>query len=380
MHSTLRSHLVRLAALLTARLAARPAPNRHRALAALASLALTGAAGTAAAAAIDYTIVTASERGTYIQIGKDLGRLVAPDADIQLQALPSAGSAENVKRLRFERGVKFALVQSDVYQAFLDQAAGGSKEASGLITPLRVILPLYNEEIYFVARRDAPIDFVHQIEGLRIGAGPIGSGTALTTTTLYRQMFGKPLAQDKSAYLSNEEALSKLVTDRSVDVVVIVAGQPARVLADMKPEARELIKLLKFDADAPAGKAALQTYFNASVKASSYPNLLDADLPSIAVKAFLVTYNYDQPATIEYLTNFGESLCRNFDKLKREGHPKWKEVELALPPLGRGWKYFGATSKPIAQCGKSVRAGGTTSGAAQPKSCSQQERVLGLCR
>ena len=34
----------------------------------------------------------------------------------------SAGSAENVQRLRHEPGVKFALVQSDVYQAFLDQA------------------------------------------------------------------------------------------------------------------------------------------------------------------------------------------------------------------------------------------------------------------
>ncbi len=344
---------------------------------AIAALALATFA--APASAIDYKIVTASERGTYIQIGKDLARLVAPAADIRLDALPSAGSAENVRRLRFEPGVKFALVQSDVYQAFLDQAAAGNQDARGLIAPLRVILPLYNEEIYFVARRDAPFDFVHQIEGQRIGAGPIGSGTALTTTTLYRQMFGKPLPQDKAAYLSNEEALSKLVTDQSVDVVVIVAGQPAKVLADMKPEARALIKLLAFDPQAAAGKAALQTYFNASVKAESYPSLLDADLPSLAVKAFLVTYNYTQPATLETMARFGDSMCRNFDALKRDGHPKWKEVELALPPLGRGWKYFGPTSNRIAQCGKPVEAGAAS---APPRvaSCSQQERVLGLCR
>jgi TRAP-type uncharacterized transport system substrate-binding protein len=43
--------------------------------------------------------------------------------------LPSAGSAENVQRLRYEPGVKFAMVQSDVYQAFLDLAASGNAEA-----------------------------------------------------------------------------------------------------------------------------------------------------------------------------------------------------------------------------------------------------------
>ena len=43
---------------------------------------------------------------------------------------PPAGSAENVQRLRYEPGVKLALVQSDVYQAFLDQAAAGNAQAS----------------------------------------------------------------------------------------------------------------------------------------------------------------------------------------------------------------------------------------------------------
>ena len=79
---------------------------------------------------VQYKIVTASERGTYIQIGRDLAKFVAPDADIELEVLPSAGSAENVQRLRYEPGVKFALVQSDVYQAFLDQADSGNAEAA----------------------------------------------------------------------------------------------------------------------------------------------------------------------------------------------------------------------------------------------------------
>src|SRR5512132_941635 len=92
-----------------------------------------------------YKIVTASERGTYIQIGRDLAKFVAEPADIDLEVLPSKGSADNVVRLRDEPGVKFALVQSDVYQAFLDQAASGNRSAGRIIRPLRVAPPRGNE-------------------------------------------------------------------------------------------------------------------------------------------------------------------------------------------------------------------------------------------
>ena len=70
--------------------------------------------------ALDFNIVTAGERGTYIQIGKDLATIIAKPAGIDLGVLPSNGSVENVKRLRYDPGIKLALVQSDVYQAFLD--------------------------------------------------------------------------------------------------------------------------------------------------------------------------------------------------------------------------------------------------------------------
>src|SRR4051812_36228513 len=96
----------------------------------------------AAAAAVQYKIVTASERGTYIVLGRDLSTYIAPAANIELESVPSAGSAENVKRLRFEPGVKLAIVQSDVYQAFLNQADAGNRDAAELIRPLRLVLPL----------------------------------------------------------------------------------------------------------------------------------------------------------------------------------------------------------------------------------------------
>lgn len=330
-------------------------------------------------AGVPFKIVTASERGTYIQIGRDVARFVAPDAEIDLEVLPSAGSSENVQRLRSEPGVKFALVQSDVYQAFLDQAAAGNGTAGEIIRPLRVIMPLYNEEIYFIVRADSTMNFVHEIQDAKINVGPVRSGTALTATTLYQRMFGMPLPESRASYLSNEEGLAKLVNDGSVEVVVVVAGQPAKLLADMKPEARSLIKLLKFDAGDARGKAALDTYYPATVHASSYPSLLAEDMPGLAVKAFLVTYDYKLSSTVGYLNKFARSLCRNFPTLQAQGHAKWKEVDLSLPELGKGWSYFTPMANEIRRCVAAGAAAPPAPRAPTAPPCTQQEKVLGLC-
>lgn len=346
----------------------------RRLLVALLSGTIAAQAGIARAAA-DYKIVTASERGTYIQIGRDLARHIAPLADINLEVLPSAGSAENVRRLRYEPGVKLAMVQSDVYQAFLDQARGGHAEAGELIRPLRVITPLYNEEIYFIVRADSAMEYVHDIRGARINTGPIGSGTALTTTTLYRLMFDEPIPDTNASFLTNEEALARLVTDKSVEVVAVIAGQPAKLLIDMKPESRQYIKLLKFDPDHPTSAAALGTYFAARVRADLHPNLLSEDLSALAVKAYLVTYDFNLRHTREHLARLVRALCQNYPLLQTNGHPKWREVELSMPELGRGWLYYRPTANEIRSCAATK----STAPAKPRRTCSQQEHVLGLC-
>jgi TRAP transporter TAXI family solute receptor len=334
-----------------------------------------------APAQVPYKIVTASERGTYIQIGRDLSRFVAPSADIDLAVLPSAGSAENVQRLRYEAGVKLALVQSDVYQAFIDQDKGGNRDAGALIRPLRVVMPLYNEEIYFIARADSPLQSMDEIRDARINVGPLLSGTAMSATTLYRQMFGTQLPEANASYLTNEEALVKLTGDKSIDVVVVVAGQPAKLLADMSPEARQLIKLLKFDDTRPASQAALKTYFPATVRAASYPKLLTDDVPGLAVRAYLVTYDYALGSTVSSMRKFARALCTNFATLQASGHPKWREVNLALPALGQGWSYYPAMSREIANCAAHPPLAGPQEVVrASTRSCAQQERVLGLCK
>ncbi len=327
------------------------------------------------ASAIDFKIVTASEKGTYYAIGNDLAKHVAPAADINLEVVATAGSAANIKLLRYEPGVKFAVVQADVYQAFIDRAGTGSTEAASIIRPLRVILPLYNTEIHYIVRADSELNYLHDIKNAKINGGLVGSGAALITHSLYRLMFGAPIPDANDSFLSNEEALVKLITDKSVDVVVVAAGQPAPLIANMKPEAQKFIKLLKFDPNHPTAKQALTIYTPATIQAASYPNLLTADFTTIAVGAFLVTYDYNLKGTVDAMGKFARSLCQNFATLQAQGHPKWKEVELAQPTLPQGWTYYPVTSRELKSC--SARAARTP---VKPnKKCSAEERILGLC-
>ena len=39
-----------------------------------------------------------------------------------------------------------------------------------MIRPLRVVMPLYNEEIYFIVRADSELNYIHDIKNARISA------------------------------------------------------------------------------------------------------------------------------------------------------------------------------------------------------------------
>jgi hypothetical protein len=157
----------------------------------------------------------------------------------------------------------------------------------------------------------------------------------------------------------------------------VAAGQPAPIIANMKPEAQKFIKLLKFDPKHPSSKRPLSIYAPATVRATSYPNLLTEDFTTISVGAFLVTYDYKLEATTQYLVRFARSLCQNFDTLQKSGHPKWREVSLALPELNKGWTYYPPIARELRSCmAQRARSGKPTTPA---KACSPEEKILGFC-
>ena len=234
-----------------------------------------------------------------------------------------------------------------------------------MIAPLRVILPLYNTEIHFVARANSPMNFIHDMSAAKINGGLVGSGAAFITHTLYRMMFGKPIPEANGSFLSNADALVKLISDESIDVVVVAAGQPAPLIANMRPEAQRFIKFLKFDPAHPSAKLPLTIYTQSLVRPESYPQLLKESFTTVAVGAYLVTYNFSQTDTPNNLARFARALCNNFSTLQSKGHPKWREVSLSLGKLPPGWTYY----SPTAETNQRLRSPCETTGASESLLC-----------
>lgn len=310
--------------------------------------------------------VAGSERSVNAQVARDIAKFIAKPADIELEVRHSTSVADTLQRLREGGGQQFALLPADVAEAYLGAAARGNIEAGQMLAPLRVIAPVREEEIYFLVRSDSPLNFVHEIEHARINLGPLHGSTALSVATLYRLMFDAALPEAQTSFLSHQEALVKL-TEQTVDVVALVAPQPARLLADMKPEARRFVKLLKFDPNQAGAGGVLKVYPAKTIPAASYPNLLSEDLPALTVKIYLVSHGRNDALQ----TRFADAWCQNLPRLRAEGHPALRGLEPALPPLLSGWHYSRPFQRELGACLEGKRAPAET--------CSQEDRALGLC-
>lgn len=311
-------------------------------------------------------VVGGGDQGNNAQIVRDIAKHVARPADIEFEMRYSVGSPDTLLRLNEGNGLQFSLLQADAAEAYRGAALRGNVEADQLFAPVRAIAPLHDEEIHFIVRGDSPLKFVHDIAGARINLGPLHSGSALTATTLYRLVFGLAIPEQQASFHAYQDALIKL-TEGTVDVVVIVAPQPARLLADMKPEARRFVKLLKFDSTHPSAAAALKVYAATVIPVATYANLLDADLPALAVTIYLASHGRNDALQ----ARFAAAWCQNLQRLRSDGHAALQTVRLEPPRLVPGWRYASPFERTLRACidGKPAPA----------QHCSQEDRALGLC-
>jgi hypothetical protein len=340
--------------------------RRPACLLALAALALAAAA---AAAAERVRLYTGPEEGVQPQLGRELARWVAPAAGLLLEVIATPGPVDSLVRLREETTPRLALLPEDALHAYRSAAAGGQLEALRLLAPVRLVVPLHQEALYFIARRDASFDTIQDIREARINVGPLRGSTALAATSLYPALFEAPLPEARTSYFSHEDALARLLTDQSIDVVMVQAAQPAKLLAHMKPEAGRYIKLLRF-APATPDAAVLRVFSTAMLRAADYPNLLAEDLPALASRIHLVAYGHRRGEAGALLGRLAQAWCRQLPRLQAEGHPLWQEVALRLPDPALGRSTALPAARELASClGETPPA----------PACTAADRILALC-
>ena len=355
-------------------------------------LLLAALLATAASAEI---IVTGGKTGTYYQIGNNLKDIVAPSLEVR----ESKGSWANVEEMSQTKGVGLAIVQSDVYAAFVylrdspQVPRETRRQYAHLLANLRVFMPLYREEIHFLVRKDSPLEFIHQIKGARIWMDAEKSGTYLTALNIYSKMFNEPpkivapflnptVTGDDEGTKTRRSALMVLSDPDfykdfpKMDVMVLVGGQPLKLLATNIPDN---LKLLKFDPNHATSAKLVQEYRKADIQKASYPLLNIADSqPSLSVDSYLITANFIDPERRQFVSALADRFCEKFDELQAKGHPKWKALTwkpgAPLPALSAGWQYSVRAKERLSRCQSQEAA------APPPSACKPQDRFAGLCR
>jgi len=332
---------------------------------------------------VTYEIATGSKTGTYFQIGNNLAKYVAPDACINLKVLNTKGSMDNTYKLRSPKysKLKFAIVQNDVLQQLQAFAKQGNKKAKNLVKNLRVLFPLYDEEIHIISKAQSNIKTFGDLKGKTISTGKKKSGTTMTSFLLYKELFGEELRQFKNE--SFDEALLSLEKGE-VDAIVKVAGQPVgRMSKQMDSSASQFIQLLSYD-ERNSNHQPVVSYYTADIKADNYP-WLNNDTPTLSTKAYLITFNYGNPRERHYIKNFVESFRNHLAQMQQDAtkdtntpHPKWKQVsDVCGSILPGGWRYFdivdnicrGGSTQTSTLTSSPVRGG-----------CSSFQKSLGLCK
>jgi TRAP transporter TAXI family solute receptor len=262
---------------------------------------------TGQALAVDLRLMSGDEQGTYYQISREIAR-ETDKVGLNLQVLPSAGSWANIIAL-FNNDTEFAIFQMDAYIK-----AGRNlyqNTALDIRDEIKVVMPLYHEEIHVIKTKENPVDFAAE-KNFVVGCGPENSGSCLSADVI-AEFYGKKFSYVHKSY---EQALDDLKAGE-LDLVVITAGKPFRLLSEQT--GLDLIAL-------PRTRKAAEFYLYTTISQNDYP-WLDQSVETYGVRSVLATMIQEQDGLANDLVGTVHfTILINEDRLKKEGHPKWNEV------------------------------------------------------
>ena len=193
------------------------------------------------------------------------------------------GSLYNIASLR-EQQLDFALMQSDWQKAAF--AGDAPFAAQGPMENLRSVMSLYPETITVIARPDAGVASIADLQGKRVDIGPPASGRQATVSRILAAM-DLPTTYFAAVLTLASSASVDALCEGQIDAAILIVGHPnASIRAAMDRCDARLIP-----AAGPRLAAVMegsQEYAAVVIPRATYPQL-EVDIPTYAAIATLVT-------------------------------------------------------------------------------------------
>src|SRR6185295_6137655 len=148
-----------------------------------------------------------------------------------------------------------------------------------------------------------------------------------------------------------DEALAALKAGR-IDAMFYVAGYPVKLLSEGVTEADGLALI------PITNKSITEFYTRTEIPAATYAWQPQA-LNTVAVKAVMISFDFRRK-DCDIIGQFAQAISTNLPWLVKNGHPKWKSVDLDAPL--KGWEQYDCVSRRLG------RAAGRAPGASKPSS------------
>jgi hypothetical protein len=257
----------------------------------LLALAVFGAGAiNQASAEGDYLLATASTGGTYYPVGVALSTLVKvklqPSENINMSAISSAGSGENIKLLR-DNETQFAILQG-LYGAYAWKGTG-PLEKEGQQKELRAVTMLWqNVEHFMVTADHAKTGTIADVAsiGSVAGFGKKNSGSLGSSRTIFANL-GVDIDKQFELFYGGYGALASAMQDGKADLIGTPAGVPVGAVTKLMAAKGDGVRLLSFTPEQAAkADGGMELWTPYSIPAGTYPGQT-ADITTIAQPNFL---------------------------------------------------------------------------------------------
>ena len=235
-------------------------------------------AGTAFA---ELTFTTGGAAGTYYAFGGVLAKYVSENTDLDITAVTSGGSQDNIERL--DMGMAdLAFSQSDVayciyngirYEDYLDDP----------ITGFSALAALYDETVQLITT-DPEIKSMADLKGKSVSIGDMGSGVYYNALD-YLAAYDMTVEDIKPQYLSFADSADSL-KDGKIVAAFVVAGAPTPAVVDLC--ATKEVYLVNVDDEHIAKLSEINgAYTKCIIPAGTYSGI-DTDTVTVSVKAIVL--------------------------------------------------------------------------------------------
>jgi len=277
--------------------------NTIRAICALLTALVIVAAGPRedARAAEPIIIGTASPGGPYLAYGQGLARILSRELGQEVTAQSTQGPAQNIMLLE-----KKQMMLAFATMGVALQAWNGADWSKGeRHRSMRVIFPMYDTAFQFVGAKRLRLNWLEDVAGLRIGAGP-RAGTGGT----YLPILLKTLDIKANLRFGAWESMASQLKSGELDAIVVTAGFPTPALTELI--AADLVDFVQPSADQIALiRKELPEITPSTVPAGTYPSLA-RDYQTIGLYNFAVAHK-DLPNDLVY--KIVKALFDNHDEL-----------------------------------------------------------------